>query len=44
MNANEIAEVIARFLIEEKETVIPLMMENDKETLQDEIFDELTEI
>lgn len=44
MNAKEIAEVIADFLIEAKDTIIPLMMENNKETLRDEIFNELTEI
>ena len=44
MNAKEIAEVIAEFLIEEKDFIFPVILENDKETLQDEIFHELTEI
>ena len=44
MNAKEIAEVIAEFLIEEKYYIFTAIIENDKETLQDEIFHELTEI
>ena len=44
MNAKEIAEVIAEFLIEEKDFIFPVILENDKETLQDEIFNQLTEI
>ena len=42
MNAKEIAEVIAEFLIEEKDFIFPVILENDKETLQDEIYCELT--
>ena len=44
MNAKEIAEVITEFLIEEKDFIFPVILENDKETLQEEIFHELTEI
>ena len=44
MNAKEIAEVIAEFLTKEKDFIFPVILENDKETLQDEIYCELTEI
>ena len=44
MNAKEIAEVITEFLIEEKDFIFPVILENDKETFQEEIFHELTEI
>ena len=44
MNASEISKVIAEFLIENKGIIIEMIMENDTETLQYEIFNELTEI
>ena len=44
MNAKEIAEVITEFLIEEKDFIFHVILENDKETSQEEIFHELTEI
>lgn len=43
MNAYEIAEVIAEYLVDNKELVIAMIKDNDKETLQDEIYAELTE-
>lgn len=36
MNAYEIAEVIAEYLVDNKELVIAMIKDNDKETLQDE--------
>ena len=44
MNAHEIAEVIAEYLVNNKNLVIVMIEDNDKETLKDEIYDELTEI
>lgn len=48
MNAHEIAEVIAEviaeYLVDNKDLVIAMIKDNDKETLKDEIYDELTEI
>ena len=43
MNAYEIAEVITEYLVDNKELVIAMIKDNDKETLQDEIYAELTE-
>ena len=39
----QIAEVIAEYLVDNKELVIAMIKDNDKETLQDEIYAELTE-
>jgi hypothetical protein len=44
MNAQEIAEVIAEYLIDNKDLVIEIIKDKDKETLQEEIYDELTEV
>jgi len=44
MNAREIADVIAEYLINEKDLAIAMIKNNDKEELADEIYDELTEI
>ena len=44
MNAHEIAEVIAEYLVNNKNLVIVMIEDNDKETLKDEIYDVLTEI
>lgn len=44
MNAREIADVIAEYLINEKDLAIAMIKNNDKEELTDEIYDELTEI
>lgn len=44
MNAHEIAEVIAEYLVDNKDLVTAIIEDSDKETLQDEIYDELTEI
>lgn len=43
MNAYEIAEVIAEYLVDNKDLIIAMIKDNDKETLQDEIYAELTE-
>lgn len=43
MNAYEIAEVIAEYLVDNKELIITMIKDNDKESLQDEIYAELTE-
>lgn len=43
MNAYEIAEVIAEYLVDNKDLTIAVIKDNDKETLQDEIYAELTE-
>lgn len=43
MNAYEIAEVIAEYLVDNKDFTIAMIKDNDKETLQDEIYAELTE-
>ena len=37
------AYVIAEYLVDNKELVIAMIKDNDKETLQDEIYAELTE-
>lgn len=44
MNAREIADAIAEYLINEKDLAIAMIKNNDKEELADEIYDELTEI
>ena len=44
MNAREIADVIAEYLVNEKDLAIAMIKNNDKEELADEIYDELTEI
>ena len=44
MSAQEIAEVIAEYFLDNKDLVIAILKDNDKETLQDEIYNELTEI
>lgn len=44
MNAREIADVIAEYLINEKDLAIAMIKNNDKEELADEIYNELTEI
>ena len=44
MNAREIADVIAEYLVNEKDLAIALIKNNDKEELADEIYDELTEV
>lgn len=44
MNAREIADVIAEYLINEKDLAIAMIKNNDKEELADEIYDELTEV
>ena len=44
MTANEIAEVIAEYLVDNKDLVIAMLEDNDKEMLQIEIYDELTEV
>ena len=43
MNSYEIAEVIAEYLVDNKDLTIAMIKDNDKETLQDEIYAELTE-
>lgn len=43
MTAYEIAEVIAEYLVDNKDLIIAMIKDNDKETLQDEIYAELTE-
>lgn len=43
MNAYEIAGVIAVYLLDNQDLVVEMIKDNDKETLQDEIYDELTE-
>lgn len=42
MNAMEISEVIAEYLIENSDTVMELIHEEDKSALTDEIYEELT--
>ena len=42
MNAHEIAEVIAEHLVDNKDLVIVMIKDNDKDALQGEIYDELT--
>ena len=44
MNAREIADVIAEYLVNEKDLAIAMIKNNDKEELADEIYYELTEI
>lgn len=44
MNAREIADAIAEYLINEKDLAIAMIKNNDKEELADEIYNELTEI
>ena len=44
MNARESADVIAEYLINEKDLAIAMIKNNDKEELADEIYDELTEV
>lgn len=44
MSTKETAEVIAEYLVDNKDLVIAMLKDNDKETLQSEIFDELTEV
>lgn len=44
MNAREIADVIAEYLINEKDLAIVMIKNNDKEELADEIYNELTKI
>lgn len=39
----EISDVIAEYLIENSDTVIELINEEDKSALTDEIYEELTE-
>lgn len=43
MNAMEISDVIAEYLIENSDTVIELINEEDKSALINEIYEELTE-
>ena len=43
MHPYEIAEVIAEYLVDNKDLTIAMIKDNDKETLQDEIYAELTE-
>lgn len=42
MNVRKMAEIIAEFLIDNKDMVIAMIKEHDKEMLQEEIYDELT--
>ena len=42
MNAHEIAKVTAEYLVDNKDLIIAMIIDNDKEMLQDEIYDELT--
>ena len=42
MNAMEISDIIAEFLIENSDTVIELINEEDKSELTDLIYEELT--
>ena len=44
MNAREIADVIAEYLVNVQDLAISMIKNNDKEELADEIYDELTEI
>jgi hypothetical protein len=44
MTEKEIAEVIAEYLVDNKDFVIAMLKDNDKEMLQIEIYDELTEV
>ena len=43
MNAMEISDVIAEYLIENSDSVIELINEEDKSALTDTIYEELTE-
>lgn len=42
MNAMEISDVIAEYLIENSDNIIELIHEEDKSALTDEIYEELT--
>ena len=44
MTEKEIAEVIAEYLVYNQDFVIAMLKDNDKEMLQIEIYDELTEV
>ena len=44
MTEKEIAEVIAEYLVDNKDFVIAMLKDNDKEMMQIEIHDELTEV
>ena len=44
MTEKEIAEVIAEYLVDNKDFVVAMLKDNDKEMLQIEIYDELTEV
>lgn len=44
MTEKEIAEVIAEYLVDNKDLAIAMLKDNDKEMLQIEIYDELTEV
>ena len=44
MTEKEIAEVIEEYLVDNKDFVIAMLKDNDKEMLQIEIYDELTEV
>ena len=44
MTEKEIAEVIAEYLVDNKDFVIAMLKDKDKEMLQIEIYDELTEV
>lgn len=44
MTEKEIAGVIAEYLVDNKDFVIAMLKDNDKEMLQIEIYDELTEV
>ena len=42
MNAMEISDIIAEYLIENSDTVMELINEENKSALTDEIYEELT--
>lgn len=42
MGAREVAEAIADYLISDKDLIIAMLKDNDKDKLTDEIYDELT--
>ena len=44
MTEKEIAEVIAEYLVDNKDFVIAMLKDNDKEMLQIEIYDELSDV
>ena len=44
MTEKEIAEVIAEYLVDNKDLAIAMLKDNDKEMLQIENYDELTEV